>query len=275
MRTVRLLIPASAGVLLMSATGCVSPESVEPFRPLPFSYAARIVNANLERIEGTLRAVGSVDGHVTLEDGRRRSFHLDGTMFYLAPSYLRFDLKKLGETQLLLGSNEEDYWFYSKEGDDYHCGRHGQPDEVLREIPIEPRALIDALGLTPIPRASSDADPSRAVQRISEDHQQILIFVEDVDGRIKLEKEYWLDRYPPQLIGRVVFRDADGAVEMTSRLEDYTRPDAGGPRLPGLMVVDWPKVGTSIRFRIRRWTAVPQVKPSGVQFETPRECEGR
>jgi hypothetical protein len=239
------------------------------------SEAARIVNANIDRIEGTLRAVGSVDGHVTLEDGRRQSFHLDGTMFYLAPTYLRFDLEKLGDTQFLIGSNGERYWFYSKEDDAYRCGWHDAEDDLSADMPVEPGQLIDALGLTPIPTGPASFGLGEPVQRIVDQHQQILFLVQRDNDEMKLQKEFWLDRYPPRLTGRVVFRGADGAVEMESRLEDYRQLGADGPRLPYLLVADYPESQTHLRFRIRRWTVVPQVGPEGVQFATPRQCGDR
>ncbi len=266
-RTLALL-----GIIVLAMSGCLKPRRIEPFPPAPLPDAVRFVNDNIGRIDGTLRATGSVDGHITLEDGRRRSFHLEGTMFYLAPRCFRLDLRKLGTTQILIGSNTGSYWFQSKNEEVCQCGRHGEQDELSADFPVSPHELIEALGLTPIPAESEERGITGCVQRIVDEHQQVLFVAREDDGRIKLRKEYWLDRVPPRLVGRVIFRDADGAVEMESRLEGYERVGGRGPRLPTVIAVDWPQAQTSLRFRIRRWTVVPQVGPDGVQFATPREC---
>ena len=49
---------------------------------------------------------------------------------YLAPRYFRFDLKSFGDRQILLGSNAEHFWFYSKQDDSYYCGHQGSGEDV-------------------------------------------------------------------------------------------------------------------------------------------------
>ncbi|MGB2987451.1 MAG: hypothetical protein WBE26_16425, partial [Phycisphaerae bacterium] len=114
---------------------------------------------------------------------------------------------------------------------------------------------------------------TQCVQRIVDDYQQILFLVYDDQGRVVLEKEYWLDRYWPQLIRRVIFRDADGVVTMQSALDDYKAYSHGGPLLPYTMTADWPESDTQLRFHVRKWTLVETVGPESIQFATPRECE--
>ena len=274
-----IILPGALGAL----PGCHEPRRMEPLPPLPLATAARLVNQNLERITGTLRAVGSVDGHVTLADGRRRSFHVSATLFYLAPDdgaeggpYVRFDLKKLGDTQFLIGSNETRYWYYSKEDESFHCGWHNEDDALSAEIPINPRELVDALGLTRISTGLMHPGAVGRLQRIDRDHQQLLFVVQDDEGPgIRLEKEYWLDRYPPRLIGRVVFPDDLGGIELESSLSDYKPLGPHGPWLPHEMIADWPESGVHLRFRIDQWNLIEQVKRESIQFATPRECAGR
>jgi len=244
-----------------------------PLEPLPMGDAARIVNDNVAKIGGTLRASGSVDGYFTNPNNERRvSYSLDGTLFHLQPCYVRFDLKKLGERQILFGSNDQSYWFYSKENDSYYCGRRGEDDDVPAEIPVRPDQIVEALGLTAI----GDKDPAggtvRRVQRVEADVQQILFVVLDENGRAVLEKEYWLDRYPPRLVRRVVFRDADGVVTMESFLDDYRPIASGGAMLPHRMAAEWPERGARMRFNVGSWSVEPQVAPGGPQFATPPEC---
>ena len=270
-----------AAAFAMAACNTV-PTRVEPLPALPLAQASYLVNQNLDRITSTLRAVGPVDGYFTQPDGRRRNFHLDATLFYLAPDrtphggpYIRFDLRKLGATQILIGSNEARYWVYMKEGNEFQCGRHGEADEFSVEMPVDPARLVDALGLGRIPTGPVSQGRSACVQRIEGDFQQVLFVVHEEDSAARLDKEFWLDRHPPRLIGRVLMRDELGAIELESTLTDYRPLGSGGPWLPHLMVADWAKSGVHMRFRIRKWGLVDQVKPNSIQFATPDECESR
>jgi len=289
MKRHRLVVNILLAASMCALCGCPPPPKLIP-TPIPMDHAIRIVNANTGKITGTLRASGSVDGRFTDSEGRSRSYHVNGVLFYLAPTHVRLDLKSFGDRQFLLGSNAKEFWYYNKADDRYHCGWHDQSDELAEELPIRPDQLVDALGLTPIPVhcARAEQSPSAAaetslhgsaprahepcVQRVVDEHQQILFLERDEEGRVTLEKEYWLDRYPPRLVRQVVFRDADGVVEMRSELDRYRPLGSGGPMLPHVMAADWPKSNASIRFRINKWSLHRQIGPESVQFATPRDC---
>ena len=53
--------------LLALVVGCPPRQMRVPYDPIPMREAAAIVNGNISKIKGTLRAVGSVDGTYTLE----------------------------------------------------------------------------------------------------------------------------------------------------------------------------------------------------------------
>jgi len=266
----RVLVGALLLVLLPS--GCVTPTVVErkPLPALTMVDAIRVSDANAALVTATVRAAGSVDGHFT-QEGRRRHYRLDGVLFFLAPDFVRFDLKKLGDRQLLFGSNQEQFWIYNKQDDEYFCGHQGDPEEMPPELPIRPDQIADALGLRLIGDMRA-ADGAELVQRVVDDAQQILILVRDVSGRPVVEKEYWLDRYPPRLVRRVVFRDENGVVEMSSELSGYRRVEPDGPLLPYEMTAEWPGSEARMRFSVNKWGLVPQVGPTGPQFATPQEC---
>jgi len=265
--------PKAACLLsLLVLCGCPSKPRPGPaaLAPIPMHQALGIVNHNIAKVGGTLRASGSVDGHFTTPEGRQVRYDLNGILFYLAPTYVRFDLKKFGDRQFLFGSNEQMYWVYTKDGDAYSCGRQGAPHELPADIPARPDQIADAMGLAVVP--GTEGASVKRVQRVVDQYQQILFLIRDANGRLLIEKEYWLDRTPPQLIRHVVFRDADGVVEMASTLGDYREMVGGGPLLPREMVAEWPKAGAQMRFRIQKWESVPQVGPTGPQFATPAEC---
>lgn len=271
---IRVLIHAVARCAMAVAfCGCMPkkpPIVVGP--PLSFREAAEVVNENAAKIEGTLRASGDVDGHYATESGRRRSYHLDGVLFFLHPRSLRFDLQKFGETKVLLGSNAEWYWCYTREDDRYTCGQHGQPPPDDVPLPARPDQLLDALGLSPIPVHASDVGTGLVSHRVVNEFQQILYFDAVGDGTSILRKECWLDRSGDRLVRRVLFRDDEGIVEMVSELEEYRAWAPNGPKLPHLLTFIWPRFGAELRFHVSEWKLVPQVEPGSIQFRTPKAC---
>lgn len=267
-------------LLLFSACRTIRPD-VRPPDPMPLAEAAAVVNRNIARIPATLRAIGPVDGHVTVPERGRRTYHLDGVLFFRGPRFFRFDLKGLGETQILIGSNHRDYWCLSKFDETTVCGRHGIAEDLPPGLPARPDQLIDALGLTPIPVPGAPAAPAlgtggahpvRVVQRVADHEQQLLFLVHDGQGNILIEKEYWVDRFPPHFVRKVIFRDADGVVEMESTLEDYRSVGEAGFQVPHRMTAEWPRLGARLRFDVRKWTLHPQIGPAAPQFVTPTEC---
>ena len=251
---------------------CPPPERIKRFDPVPMRQALRVLNENAAALGGTLRATGSVDGFFTDDGGRKRRFHVDGVLFFLSPNYLRFDLKKFGDRQVLFGSNEVAYWVYMGGGDSWYGGEHDTPGLLPREVPIMPGKLVDALGLNPVSIGAGDDRLHPPIQRVTESYQQILFLEYDKTGHLVLEKEYWLDRYLPRLVRRVVFRDGDGVVEMESRLDDYRPLESGGPLLPRIMTAGWPQAGAQIRFRIDQWKRFDEIKQDAIQFKIPRAC---
>ncbi len=256
------------GGVLMS--GCHAPQRVRPpLDPISLGASIQLINANTARITAALRASGPVDGEVVNADGRRVSFHVDGVLFFLEPSFLRFDLKKLGERQLLLGSNASGYWMYTKEDGKYVCGQHDDPNDLPPDLAIRPDQIADALALTPLDTAESSIE---IVQRIVDDYQQLLFLTNTESERIVIQKEYWIDRRAPRVVRRVVFRDTRGAAEMVSTLDDYRVQPESSLYLPHTIGVSWPSEKMSIRFSVTRWRLEPRVTQNGPQFATPREC---
>jgi hypothetical protein len=233
----------------------VRPNSGPVLKPLSKEDAIRLVNHNIAQLNGTVRATGSVDGYFMSPKSQRRfvNYSVDGTLFFMPPYYLRFDMKKLGDRQALFGSNDQYYWAYTKDDNAFTCGDVGGENP---DLPVRPNQIIEALGMTPIP-----GDGSGAKMSVQADYQNVVMG----------NKEYWLDRRAPRLIRKLIFRNRDGSVAMTSDLSDY-RAMPGGPYLPHLVNAEWPDRNARLRFDIGRWTMTPDVGPGGPQFATPPEC---
>ncbi len=261
-------------LLTLIIVGCPAQSIVTlaPAPPRPLFEVATTVNANAAAITNTLRARGVVDGHFTSQEGRLRNYHVDGTLFYLAPSYLRFDMKKLGSRMLLVGSNETHYWVDSQDGKSFSCAPHGQQGQLPPDAPISPSQLIEALGLSALPPGAGLSPASSCMQRIVDDYQQILFISAGRAGTPIINKEYWIDRREPYLVRKVIFRDDDGQVEMESSLSKYKRLN-DSHWLPYALDVVWPKVQARLQFHINQWKSFDEVTPSSPQFATPAECD--
>lgn len=251
--------------------GC-PPRAVEPVgAPISQRMATGIVNHNIERVTATLRAGGKADGHFTTPDGDRRSFSLDVTLFFLPPMNLRADFESIAQSELLVGSNDTHYWLRTTRGESwYACRRHDSGDTVmLQDLPVRPDQLIEALGLTPIPTIGSGDSVDPPVLRVVDEFQQLLFVVRDDGGRARLEKEYWLDRRPPRLVRRVVFRNPDGVLEMAASLDRYRRLIGTDLQLPHRVTIEWPANGSKMDISVNKWRFEPRVTATGPQFVPP------
>ncbi|MCH7813735.1 MAG: hypothetical protein IID40_06905 [Planctomycetes bacterium] len=116
----------TAGVALLGcAIGCQQPD-----RPIlaaiPMSQAVNLVNRNDNLITTCLKAEGSAAGHFTDQAGRRHVVDLRAVLQVIAPRHLYLTLKSgLGTEEMLVGSNQEQYWLHVRRDDDtYRYGTH-------------------------------------------------------------------------------------------------------------------------------------------------------
>lgn len=260
------VIFAACGWIVVFCPGCPPAPARVPLAPVPYREAAAIYNSNIYAVPGALRAVGSADGVVLDADGKRVSFGLDAVLIYLPSDHLYVDMKSLAGTEMIIGANPREYWFFSKRDDDAcYIGCFDEATDDT-DIPVPPRQIIEALGMTPLPLGHASAAGESVMQRVVEEYQQILFVEAGSGGRALLIKEYWLDRLSPRLVRRVQFRDAEGVVVMQSRLDDYRKLADTNVWLPHRMNAEWPDKGSTMKLTIRRWNLVPQITGDSPQF---------
>lgn len=233
--------------------------------------AIGLVNANTSRVTTCLKAAGWADGWFTDQAGRRRRFDLPHTSLQvIAPRHLYLSAKSgLLTEELMLGSNAEKYWLHIKRDQDtYRFGTHAAlADEPVWAMPLRPDQLIEALGLNGLPQDTTG--PDGPVQRIVDEYQQLIFLAYTADGQGLIRKEYWLDRYEPRLIRRIVFRDGMGLVVMRSQLDAYKSMAGDGPLLPHRIRVEWPQEAGTLNLRISGWKTMPTRGPSHPAFVAP------
>ncbi|MGB0715621.1 MAG: hypothetical protein ACPGXK_07080 [Phycisphaerae bacterium] len=271
-RRLRRLASLPAFLLLLQ-TGCVStaPVVISQGPVLPMDDAIAIVNQNVDRIDGTLRASGVVDGYYEDDKGRRQPFSMDATLFFCSPTCLRLDMKKLFDRKLQVGANLEHYWLDNKLTNEFLCGKHG--DRQTQRLIFQPAQLIEALGLTPIPLDLARPGEAGRYQRATDSHQKILFVGESNATGRQLQKEYWIDRTEPRLVGKVVFLTPDGQEALVSELSDYRRVSQSGPWLPHSIKAVWQEPDSEMRFKINQWKSYPNLNCASIQFATPESCD--
>lgn len=262
----------SAICLALIAAGCQSQPKRILLDALSMRDAVAIVNRNCDKIDGTLRAIGHVDGEFLTPEGNRRSYHLDGILFFLSPRFVRLDLKFLGSRKFLVGSNAHWYWYISDQDGQSHCAKHEQFESGASIIPISPTQIPELLGLSPISISHGSDRRAVAVQRVVKEYQQILMLETGPDRRWFDRKEVWLDRAEPRLVRRVIFRDANGEVDVESVLSQYRAVGASEVMLPHVMTAHWPKTGETMRFSVKQWRVFRELGPDAVQFAAPDFC---
>ncbi|HUU85306.1 MAG TPA: hypothetical protein VM243_17540 [Phycisphaerae bacterium] len=259
-------------LLLVGVTGC-PPRPRVPLDPIPMDRAIGRVNANTSRIKTCLKAEGWASGYFYTNRGRRYPFDLPHTSLQvIAPRHLYLSAKSgLLTEEMMLGSNDQKYWLHVRQDDDtYRFGTHAAlEDQPVSSIPLRPDQLIEALGLNGLPQDT--VGPDGPVQRIVDEYQQLvwLAYADDDQGWI--EKEYWLERYEPRMIRRILFRDAMGRVVMRSQLDEYKAMGGDGPLLPHRVRVEWPQADGTLNFRINRWKPMPERKPDHPAFVAPHD----
>lgn len=260
-------------VLLLAGTSGCPPRSSAPLAPIPMGQAIGLVNANSARITTCIKAEGSASGALTDDSGRRHRFDLPHSSFQVIPPrhlYLTCKSGLLTE-EILLGSNDRKYWIHVRQdGDTYRHGTHAALEgEPGLSMPLRPDQLIEALGLNALPQDSTGR--SGPMQRIVDEYQQIIFPAETPDGQGWIHKEYWLDRYEPRLVRRIVFRDVLGRVVMESRLSRYKPMGGDGPLLPHRVHIEWPQQNGVLDFAIRRWKPMPTRTADHAAFIAPHD----
>lgn len=261
-------------VLLLAVSGCppqqpkdmTQPDS-RPLAPLPVAEAVSLINNQVNLIDGGLQATGGfAKGYFTDVDGKRRSFNQDAALLVLPPRYLRFDMKVLGNSVMLFGSNATRYWLATKMDDEdaLWWGRHSRAGSFnIRGVTLQPVTMIEALGVGALP-----TDPL-PVQRVTLDHQQLIVMGTSADGKPYVEKEYWLSRRAGRNLVRILMRTPDGQVAMDAHLSNHEMIQQRGPSIPRRIEIDWPVAQGRLIFTCRSWKIQPRVDRAFAGFAFP------
>ena len=241
-------------------------SAVRPLSPLPIEEAVQRINSNAQSVRGALQARGAfARGYFTDVDGRRRTFDNEASILVYPPRHLRFEMKVIGRSVMLFGSNATRYWLATRtDGDALWWGRHARAGSLeIRGVALQPVTIIQALGVGTI------APTTHRVQRVTMEHQQILLLEKGADDTLYVAREYWLSRAPGRALVRVVVRSPDGEVAMDANLSGHARVEPDGPTLPDRIVIDWPSAKGRLVLTCRSWKMIPRVDRTFAGFAFP------
>jgi hypothetical protein len=240
---------------------------------------------NQSRLEAPLYApLVSVTASLRDMDGSRRDFDLRGILVAQAPRsmYLKLD-HPLEPGQLLLGSNDDEYWLAIRRGHEtMWWGRYrnlGRPE--VEPLLVEPPRVADALGVRSI-RQDGLLGPIRLCE---ERFDRLIYQRKGPDGRLSADREYLVDRYSPFRVRRINYFDALGRVEMFTLLDQYRPVEGAGTVLARRIEIRWPARESWMRLELEgvkipervhpRAFVRPEQPPEGIRqvIQVDRACE--
>lgn len=179
----RLLFCLVTSAICILGVGCnifrarpEPPDAKAP--PVPTGAVGKPTPDNLVHyLNGQAALLQSIESHDLQIDVRAPgvSVNLDGgSLMCQKPRYFRLTGKKLGMQQVLVGSNEDRFWFYVKQDPSdalYHCTYNDfEKGAVDLPFPFEPEWVLEALGMAQVsPSKSMKVDEDKSTYRLVEE----------------------------------------------------------------------------------------------------------
>ncbi|MEK6642646.1 MAG: hypothetical protein AABZ08_01960 [Planctomycetota bacterium] len=225
--------------------GCPPQPGVSDTKPRPPRGTDDIVTAIAENTAKLDRALWSnsvsVSARFRDERGQAHAYNLEGTLLFRSPRDLRIDLRHaLSERVMGIGSNATDYWVWIEPDLGLlRWGRHEHAHKPCAEkIPVRPDQLAAVLGFDGLPHETSDF--IGPIRKSGHEFDILTYSHRTAAGRWRLDREYFVDRKPPNLIRLVAFYDEFGRRIMSALLDDHRAAWEGGPLVPHQINISWP-----------------------------------
>jgi hypothetical protein len=228
--------------------GCVSPTPPRrtfeiPAQLEPAEVVIGRVDGNADRMPAQARFSShlSVEAGFVNEDGSLESFNGDGLLQFAKPTYLYMYLNHgLVRKMLEIGSDGERYWLSFQKRKTIWWGKYKHLDKpLIRDMPIRPDQLIDALGLRRLPEGSPRLlGPvfrvgTQPIPHTLDPQYTLAYSLREPEGWYRFEREYSVSRVPPYLTERIVFGDKEGKIGSEAALGGLAPADSKGDVLKG------------------------------------------
>lgn len=228
----------TASVLVTAVIVCGCEPKRRPMTSLPapppepeeVSTVVDRVNANADRMPDDVMLKSSyveIQAGLIDEDGKETSYEGDGSLYFVKPNYLHLTFKHgLAGRMAEIGSDGERYWLWYKETKKVWWGKYKHLDKPrLRDMPIRPDQLIEALGVTRLP--SGFGPLYGAWYRVVEARIQHTLHPQYKLGYLRrtdeiaayVERDYSVSQVAPFLVERIVFGDKYGRLSGEATLD--------------------------------------------------------
>ncbi len=181
------------------------------------------------------------------EDGSRRVENTEGYLQFVQPSRVSLMVNKLGETYLVLGCDEERYWWMALK--DERTALVGRHDRATPEragefgVPMHPLDMLDLMAVRPIDASSAKVEPDGGRVRVT-----LPARAEGWGSR-----QVWLEG-PALTPVRTQVLDASGGTVAEADLSDHgpitVRQGASPPTLARTVRIRIPARGVEVRMQL-------------------------
>src|SRR5215213_10090135 len=243
----------SAFLICLFGTGCnlfgprpERPDAKAP--PIPTGHldkpSPEQLVRYLNRESSRLQSIQTTDLSISVWS-QGNSAGLEGTLLCQKPRYFKLVGKKLGSQEVLVGSNEDRFWFYIKRDPSdalYHCSHTEYANGSSSELPFpfQPEWVLEALGMGQIdPDARLRVEDDKATYRLIEDAKlrgqpirKVTVFYK---GAAHNEQ--------PQVKARMLYDDRDRLI-CQATVKSVRR--IGSVTVPQVIKLQWPAQDTTL-----------------------------
>ena len=253
-----------ASVMLLAAGSCAPDATRErpapaPAEPPDAPAVIALIEAHNRRLDSLSKfwARGVLEFRWVDDEGDEHiEPQVNARLWLDLPRRTALRAAKLDEVLFWLGSDPEHYWMFDLMGEEtvLYVGRHAErPDARRNPLLVRPLALVDLLGLTPIPVPGSDDVPAGSSGWFSFDAERdaCAIRTQGAGGPIRV----FLDRHGGLPV-RVETLSRDGEVLLFSELGRYASVPirgvarAGRPKMPTLIDLADPADTVFVKFAL-------------------------
>lgn len=258
------LVCGAALVGLLGLSGASCPRTVHQYAAMPartLPEAATLddvlagVNKNTQRVRSIYAEHATISG--------RDIPTLSALVAVEQPGHFRLRAKTaFAGPEIDLGSNPDLFWFWVRRNDPpavYFC-RHSQFGEsnVRQMLPVEPKWLIEALGLVTLDPADIQRGPIRRPDGKLEVHTMF------ADAPEKPQRITVLDEARGWVLEQHVF-DHGGQRLASATARDHRRDPESEATLPGMVDIYWPPTDFALTIELRE-PVINQLRPDAAQL---------
>lgn len=230
-----------------------APQTAAP----PATNLVNYLNENVRKVQAVQSKVD-----IDARQGLKPAIGLDGILVCQKPLNFRLKAKAFGKPAADLGSNSEEFWFWTNQDDPpyvNHCAHQslGRAKYELA-IPIKPEMMMAALGL-----AEYDERKDYTV-KVKEKTYELIEPTTDPSGkrifRVTVFNPWQVTAPTPQVIAHVL-RDENGKEICAASIKEATVDQGTGAILPKVVILSWPAQKLELTLKLRDIQGV-QIDPT-------------